>query len=461
MRSGIIIAICTATIVSGSALADCSLPITSSPVICSDPLPDVPLAQPIGNFDVFTQFHNYSWRSFIALNWPAQAGAAGRGLADPNRTFADTDGPRVWMTWKSRHEIFQPGGPLPKPWASYDGLNPCGEGFANEGITLSSFGGFGDFNQALANPLVARNRSYVRYEVRVNEAEFDSIVGNKWYIASNLPNSASTVPFNTGSTAVKAAWRILTQNENTPTTRGRYYVARAQVFDFAQQKCLPQDVALVGLHIVTKTKDRPQWIWSTFEHIDNVPFGPVDGSPRCVPDTPADVSFSFYDRQKPKKLLPEKRPSPISLGNKPVADPDPMQVIRAHKIQTMRTNCMYWSLSEIKDTVWKNYMLVMTQWPDLPEHPGPMNDGNPFPGSGSDKAASNIAMETYFQDTGCMECHKYSNQHGRDFVMFVSFDTFRPGIRVPGDPFNDGNPLSHDPMINSLRKFYETLVPNQ
>jgi hypothetical protein len=70
-------------------------------------------------------------------------------------------------------------------------------------------------------------------------------------------------------------------------------------------------------------------------------------------------------------------------------------------------------------------------------------------------------METYFQNTSCMECHNYSNQHGRDFVMFVSVDTFRPGARVPGDPFNEGNLLSSDPMISSLREFYETLAPNR
>ena len=29
--------------------------------------------------------------------------------------------------------------------------------------------------------------------------------------------------------------------------------------------------ALVGLHIVYKTPSRPQWIWSTFRHVDNVP----------------------------------------------------------------------------------------------------------------------------------------------------------------------------------------------
>ena len=36
----------------------------------------------------------------------------------------------------------------------------------------------------VGNPLVAPNRNYARYEVRINRPEFDSIVGNKSYIAA-------------------------------------------------------------------------------------------------------------------------------------------------------------------------------------------------------------------------------------------------------------------------------------
>lgn len=241
ITTGILIII----IASGSALAQ-----GLAPVVLPDPLEDVPpkSGRPV--------FYHFSWRTFIALNWPAKAGAASRGLPDRNRKFWDRDGPRVWMTWKSRYEIFQPQGVLPRPWASYDGKNPCGPGFRNDVLTLSSFSQFADFNQGnfkfrLANPLVAQNHTYVRYDVHVNEPEFDSIVGNKWYIEKNLPNAQTFVPFNVGSTAVKAAWRIL--KENDKPVRDRYYVVpRAQVFD--GKKCVLQDVALVGLHIVTKTR---------------------------------------------------------------------------------------------------------------------------------------------------------------------------------------------------------------
>ena len=452
ITTGILIII----IASGSALAQ-----GLAPVVLPDPLEDVPpkSGRPV--------FYHFSWRTFIALNWPAKAGAASRGLPDRNRKFWDRDGPRVWMTWKSRYEIFQPQGVLPRPWASYDGKNPCGPGFRNDVLTLSSFSQFADFNQGnfkfrLANPLVAQNHTYVRYDVHVNEPEFDSIVGNKWYIEKNLPNAQTFVPFNVGSTAVKAAWRIL--KENDKPVRDRYYVVpRAQVFD--GKKCVLQDVALVGLHIVTKTRSRtPRWIWSTFEHVDNVPGRTTEPAP------PSNVPYSFHNPDLPKTLIPAKRPHPITSHNVE-ADPSPMQVVRKHEIlrEIMYWNEKYWELPEIQGKVWQNYMLVLTQWSesDLPE--GPTNDIDPFPKT--DVNLSNTTLETYFQDANlggipsCMTCHAISNKYGRDFVMFVTMDAFRRGVRAPGDLFStkisDGprsaaTALSRDPMLKELMRFFET-----
>jgi hypothetical protein len=447
-------------IASGSTLAQApSRTPTPTPAVLPDPVQDVPLGSDL------EFFYDFSWRLFIALNWPAQGGAAGRGLPDRKRAFSDTDGPRVWMTWKSRYEIFQADGALPRPWASYDERNPCGQGFRNDVLTLSSFAKFSDFNQAnfgfkLANPLVAQNHTYVRYDVHVNEPEFNSIVGNKWYLAKSLPNAQTVIPFNEGSTSVKAAWRVL--KETDKQVRDRYYVVpNAQVFD--GKKCTLQDVALVGLHIVTKTLDRPQWIWSSFEHVDNVP------GLRGEPTPPPNVPYSFYDPKLPPTLLPATRPPSVSSRNVE-SDPAPMQVVRKHMIfpKTMDSNKDYWKQPEIQGKVWQNYMLVVTQWSETSLPGGPANDGDPFPKTGFN--LSNSTLETYFQDAdengipSCMTCHAVSNHYGRDFVMFVSMDAFRPKVRAPGDLFTtktvDGPniaaaTLSGDPMLKSLMQFIE------
>src|SRR3954453_4030185 len=73
----------------------------------------------------FPRFDNFSWRAFIALNWPALDGPANRGMPDRTRKLGDS-GPRVWETYKARYEVFAPGALEPAAWTSYDGKNPCG-----------------------------------------------------------------------------------------------------------------------------------------------------------------------------------------------------------------------------------------------------------------------------------------------------------------------------------------------
>ena len=66
----------------------------------------------------------------------------------------------MWETFKSRYELFEVGqdgkSAAPSPWASYEGLNPCGAEVDNRVKTLASFVPYADFNQpgfTLGEPL--------------------------------------------------------------------------------------------------------------------------------------------------------------------------------------------------------------------------------------------------------------------------------------------------------------------
>jgi hypothetical protein len=249
---------------------------------------------------------------------------------------------------------------------------------------------------------------------------------------------------------VKAAWRIL-NDQDTPATRNRFYVAKgAWVLDVARTLkagvgvCSKQDVALVGLHIVIKTALRPQWIWASFEHIDNVP--PIGAGEAREPDAKdAHVPYSYNDPSKPQILAPPLSSplvTPLNASNPPKIDPEPMQVVRLHPISagTIEMNRAYWALPEIRDTVWANYMLVVMQWPTKTRPVTPANDGHPIPTGGIELNAStetyqtgsedqqdlnltNTTMETYQQapTVSCVACHhRVSNVRGRDFVAFIS-----------------------------------------
>src|SRR6202453_2027330 len=245
----------------------------SAPVVSPDRIEDAPSIKP----DPYPDFDNFAWRAFIALNWPSLTDSAHRGEPDRAKTLGDP-GPRVWETFKARYELFQvdsEGRPTaPKPWATYDAANPCGAGVDHREKTLATFTPFMDFNQSAflpgvgANPLVAQNRTYTRYEGRLNEPEYSALAVHGWSLGENLPDPAHPAELPVGSIAVKAAWRPLNAAD-TPAVRARYYVAEnANIVDVAKTNaaghivCSKSDVALVGLHIVIRTKERPRNILS-------------------------------------------------------------------------------------------------------------------------------------------------------------------------------------------------------
>ncbi|HEX3681415.1 MAG TPA: hypothetical protein VHU83_02660 [Bryobacteraceae bacterium] len=404
-------------------------------IVSPELIKDVPSIHP--DVDPFPELDNFAWRAFIALNWPSLTGPAHRGAPDRAQTLG-APGPRVWETFKARYELFQvgpDGSPIaPQAWATYDAANPCGADVNSRAKTLATFEPFMDFNQpadVAANPLVAQNRTYTRYETRINEPEYSALALSGWSQGQNLPDQDHPARLPAGSIAVKAAWRILTAAD-TPAVRARYYVVKnANVVDVAQTLaarhvvCSKSDVALVGLHIVIRTSHRPQGLWSSFEHVDNVP--PARAGEPDARD--AGAPYSYFDASKPKLgLWPEfgsPATFPVSMDHPPKIDPEPMQVVRRHPIHrsTMATNRAYWALPGIKGTVWEHYMLVADQWPTFTHVIDPRNDGVYFPETRKENLA-NTTIETYFQDppSSCMSCHQDFNALGRDFVgMLASF----------------------------------------
>src|ERR1041385_781897 len=231
-------------------------------------------------------FDLFSWQSFVALNWPA--------AIDPNthlpiRGMADTSpgvgvgspGPRVWETWKADWELFglsnSPAQPQPTDWSSWDngsGMNPCGGQPSPPGakqlvmvtkmdeVTGSVTPGF---NQAMSGPLIDQHRNYVRYEIRLNKPEYETIKKNQWYLAASQPPSGvmtlpMSVPGTYGAVEVKAAWREMTPEEMaTPAVIKRYYIVQTQIVE-PGQPCRTVPVGLVGLHIAHKTSPFAEWV---------------------------------------------------------------------------------------------------------------------------------------------------------------------------------------------------------
>ena len=378
-------------------------------------------------------FDDYSWRLFVGVVWPASPDR--RGLADTTKTVGDA-GPRVFETFKSLWEVFHEDGTAPTPnFNDYDTAehNACKIAPQFGDIVLASSTPYGDIGQSgtgvLTGPLVAQNGRYVRYQTLYNQPAYDFIVKNKYFLRASLPpapETGATMPgmqFPNGSIAIKAAWLDMTGFSDAQTQR--YYTRTAILKDPSSGTCSRVRVGLVGLHVVQKTPSRPQWSWSTYEHVDNVPPGAADS-----PGT-----FLFHDGGAGE--MPDENPLfLVPLAPQPAK---PFNVTRSSKTpihpNTAATNTRYQRL--LKNTVWEHYELVMTQWSRVPG-----NQANPvavtvtgdasttFPGVGAGSAFANVTLETFDQNRvqlGCMNCHTQARMR-TDFMWSVLDHAYPPVI---------------------------------
>ena len=392
-------------------------------------------------------FDFFSWQSFIALNWPASLSDRGvpidpdnpASFAAVNKSGEETS-LVVWNTYREGFELMPPDGSEPPAWNGDDpSYSPHGlkkDGRLVFGMTTKG-GLMDEINEAFGGPLVDQKRNYVRYDVRINEIEYKQIRGSKWYDKEKLladikaavdlhktdgNTPAEGVQFNDNSIELKGSWRILTDQDDI----SRYYTVEGWVQnDDKVYEVKP--MGLVGLHVMQKTKNFPQWIWSTFEHVDNLSgdnpsFHNGTDSPstgdrgyNCEP-TVLDEDASSFPSQS------DWRRNPVQVAR---IDPIPTTPNVPEGYSTSELNKKYQEL--LAGTVFANYELVGTQWPTNPSLNSPYDvdfdpadyegslAGDPFPGR-----LANVTMETYFQTNSCMKCHYHAAAYGVDYSWIVA-----------------------------------------
>src|ERR1051326_3002215 len=117
------VALVTLILVAPAVMGQC--PVDPTPTISPYPPSDVCL--PNNNVAGIKYFDDFSWRSFVALVWPASKSfQRGVPLTDYRPgDFSNSKVP-VFQTYKADWEIFQPDGSEPSVWSSYDSkYAPC------------------------------------------------------------------------------------------------------------------------------------------------------------------------------------------------------------------------------------------------------------------------------------------------------------------------------------------------
>jgi hypothetical protein len=394
------------------------------------------------------EFNILAWRAFIALNWPAEA------TGDPSKSKTIDqqydDVTRVWETWRPSDSIFLAGGAPPPRW---DGLPQRSSNYSaraawrqhtTESSNLEAFSG----------PLVDQHGHWVRYQMRVNHEEFDYIVCNELYsqegqirfshaLLADQPCADGSKPSKTqqvelpvnvgtkhGAIEIKLAWKQLEPHED----KARFFTRELEA-ELSEppgpdgKKPVEKFTAgLVAMHIAMKTQSSPEWIWSTFEQVDNV---------RVNADVHGQsIHPSFYEpaRKQPVNVLPlpnaTVNPATGALevvSDNTVAPSKWIESLTTVPVQVRRVavptqpglnpydaelgkvaagiNTQAQRLLHDANSKFQYYELIDTQWPVHPNAPASAGGANSAPESITHKTPGdmvpvflvNTTMETYFQ----------------------------------------------------------------
>lgn len=380
-----------------------------------------------------------AWDTFIALNWPVPEELKERGIPDRQNViggFVDPSegtggktwatGPVVWETFKDTEDIFLNPPVKPAPFNDAELIPDACQTLAtaHPGAALRTMTETGKVSDVLRDtlqagsdkPLIDQNGLKVWYEVKVNKVYYDYVVDKEFYIAGKQDGAEISFPAGSNTSAreatikVKAAWKVIGGlGSKQPDNPDMFYTTYALVYDRKTDSCSRQLMGLVGLHIAMKTEQLPNWMWATFEHVDNAPdmeAGPVAGK-----------QYNFYNPDC-KDCKPNEEPAEGSTK--------PVQVVRLVPVSTTAPNAVFQEAFKTlrKDNVWQHYMLVDAQWgmtvadrrkPDQPAY------------------LANTVIETYLQEPvpdpdpkstktnphGCINCHgKYAGDKDLDFQLF-------------------------------------------
>jgi hypothetical protein len=331
-------------------------------------------------------FDYYSWLTFIALNSPKN----GKLISSETRP--------AWEDYKQLPDVMLPGGATPDGWTDDnlphdkdDKAAPCADKF-KPGMMIVHMEMEETYNEPFkSGPLFDQNGNYALFTIFMNQQMFQYIknhglysrVGQEEYPADIDFPSADNAGGKLGAIMIKASWKLMKpgvdfgSNVQSP----RYHMVDALLYrPRSADSCRQVKLGLIGFHVGHKTVTRHQWIWTTFEHIKNVPTENQVNAPGGISP---DEQYSFYNPRCKECPINQTPPGSWDPDTRGLWHPDapgwvPFEHTSKFKSQIVRTgrsrifpdeddvktfNDAFHAWPQISNTVWKNYNLINTQWP--------------------------------------------------------------------------------------------------
>jgi hypothetical protein len=391
-------------------------------------LADNPMANRQRGFDF------YSWLTFIAMNSPADGKVViGKGPRPGG------DAPTKWEAlenYRPLANVMLAHGAKPE-WGTRIVPDECKK-LDGPGKIVFQLGEEA-FNQPFkSGPLIDQDGQFALFDILMNRPMFDFILKHDLYSKAGQEkvdetdktkfpqgrlefplgsNPSDTAPGRMGAIMLKVSYRILDPQKDK-NLLSQFHTSDALIYfpgppaTKTGPACVEKKLGLVGFHVGHKTNFAPQWVWTSFEHVSNVPDAEDVTSGRLLP------RYNFF-KAGCKKDCPAVNDTPPQPW-----DPDvTLKFNGNYRSQVIREKMVPgFILKEVADlnksfrgilkgTVWENYMLLATQWPsDHASKTDPL--GAPAP-----TYLANSTLETYSQgriplaSSSCMACHGNATTH--------------------------------------------------
>jgi len=316
--------------------------------------------------------------------------------------------------------------------------------------------------------LYDKNTNLVFYNRNFTKNECGIFASGNFPVASgpnkNFPTQVNQV------VELKSSWRIMGANDDTT----KYYLIEADIDGVGKKQ-----LGMVGFHVVVNTGAHPEFVWATFEHIDNAPDcqvvipskgftrkQPANGWSLASKSCNACIAENFKNGADLKSLC-KKQCDFNNNQTKPVYDSQGNVLVHGGPGQTPSNICLdaYYGeapvpqnpsnvpniqflnsllvgpngiITKLKDThqmaVFKNYYLGGAEWTDVSKIKSPSQLFNTeIAGSAY---LANATMESFTQadanpffEKGCFSCH--GGASGKNTANASHLLTSAPG-KAPG-----------------------------
>jgi hypothetical protein len=371
------------------------------------------------------EFHQWAWQEFLWLTQPDENGRL-RFLSNPTEEMLFSPGrapaplESVMVQQRLKKQILR--------------LTP--RSLKERDITTISA-----INQAASQGIIVdRNGHPVFYATFVSPEYYEFVRTKHLYLKANYQAAAADLNFPVKAVELKTSWRVVEEGDATDNFFTTKAMIPALKCGDGTQTCtgttikvdmtnqLEVTVALVGIHVVGVLEGHPEFVWSTFEHVDNAPDLPL-GTPVNSATAVHPNDFTFYRANTAAKdCNPEPNVSPSSFDVATGKLTPQTDLFRQFAFgggdnqDTTNIKSLNQSVHDqlTANSVWKNYFLVGGVW---------FADGkNLKPGlNGIDMQMfavgsvqlSNSTMETFTQQpfptpvgprSNCFSCHKTASQ---------------------------------------------------